>query len=425
MAVQIREEVKKELKNVVKGICLIPSVKKMIVSDLSKEIDLQKVEDIFNGKQDVEILEPKEAFHFFKVIFAFTKDEKFNPVSLGILEEKKEEEILTTLEASGERPKTKPKKDDVPKYYYDYEFKNKFIIASKYKPTTARVVRALFRHTAKFEKAYAKDLYEFDIKELEEVLKSLKAKTIRSLQNSISTIEQYIDFAIKEKRLEYEINYATLFNSKEKIEKLLDKEAEENMIFNKDEIMRMALDAENAQDGVILGLIFDGVSHKNEFEELINLTEDDVDFDNQEIKIVKDGEVDRVIPMSTETAILVRQALKDDTYVSVNGEKVRKYKVAEGKNILRGLRGKIKVQAQIISARIARMAEFFGYEYLNATTVSYSGQLHYAKQLLDEGYTMDETIDKVLHRFGIPINSSSQFYLKNRIEKYLDVLNKK
>lgn len=47
---------------------------------------------------------------------------------------------------------------------------------------------------------------------------------------------------------------------------------EENMMFDKDEIMDMAMSADNAQDGVILVLLFDGVSHKNEFDELINLT---------------------------------------------------------------------------------------------------------------------------------------------------------
>ena len=84
---------------------------------------------------------------------------------------------------------------------------------------------------------------------------------------------------------------------------------------------------------------------------------------------------DRNVPISTETAILVRRALDEDKYVSITGEKARKYKIAEGDNVLRGLRGKNKVKGQIISQRLLRIADTFEYPYLNATTVSYSGQL--------------------------------------------------
>lgn len=69
------------------------------------------------------------------------------------------------------------------------------------------------------------------------------------------------------------------------------------------------------------------------------------------------------------------------------------------------------------------IAELNDYEYLNATTVSYSGQLHYAKELIEkENNTVENVIAKILHRFGIPINTSSQFHLKCRIEKYLEQL---
>ena len=181
--------------------------------------------------------------------------------------------------------------------------------------------------------------------------------------------------------------------------------------------MEMALGSDNAQDGVLLGLLFDGVSHKNEFEELITLTEDQIDFTNRLIKL--DG---RIIPISPETTKLIEGALDQDRkYISTIGNSIRNYKIAEGNNVLRGLRGKNIVKAQIISQRILRIAELNNFEYLNATTISYSGQLHYAKHLMEnDNNSMETSIDKVLHRFGIPINTSSQFYLKGRIEKYLE-----
>lgn len=182
------------------------------------------------------------------------------------------------------------------------------------------------------------------------------------------------------------------------------------MIFDRDEIMDMAMNADNAQDGVILGLLFDGVSYKNQFDELINLTEDNIDEENQQI-VLKN----RTIPMSIEAAILVRKALEEDTYVSIKGETARRYKIAEDINVLRGLRGKNKVKGQIISQRILRVAEIFGYPYLNVTTISYSGRLHYTKQLLDSGMELDNAVSMVLQRFGIDDDSAARFSLKKRI----------
>ena len=98
--------------------------------------------------------------------------------------------------------------------------------------------------------------------------------------------------------------------------------------------------SDNAQDGVILGLLFDGLSHRNEFEELTNLTKDQVDFDNCEIELE-----DRVIPISHQTRTLIRHALDQDRkYVSINGETVRNYNIAKGNNIIRGVRNKSKVK---------------------------------------------------------------------------------
>lgn len=184
------------------------------------------------------------------------------------------------------------------------------------------------------------------------------------------------------------------------------------MMFDKDEIMAMAMDSDNAQDGVILGLLFDGLSHKNEFEELTELTKDNINIDEENQEIILE---DRVIPISTETAILVNRALDEDTYVSINGETSRKYKIADGINVLRGLRGKNKVKGQIISQRLLRIADVFEYPYLNATTVSYSGQLHLAKELLDSGMELDNAVSMVLQRFGIDDDSTARFSLKQRV----------
>lgn len=405
MKISVAKDVQEKLGQLIKGINVMPStVRNSIISDLTSGVENSKADKIFNEESGLEILTEKEMESFLKKIYNFSKDETFNPSKM--VEQKQ------TRKQAKSKYANKPKKDDIPDYYFDYDFKVQF--ASRYQEQTTRVVKALFRKTAPVEKKYNKDLYQFNIRELEEVLKTLNAKTIRSLQSSISKIEQYIDFAYKEGRISTQVNLANQFDSKDKIKKYLNEDAEENMIFEKDDIMAMAEESDNPQDGVILALLFDGLSRKNEFEELVELTKDDVDFDFKKVNLDN-----RTISISHETKMLIEDALKEDTYYSINGEKVRKYKITEGNYILRGLRNKLKVKAQMISQRIMRIADKNAYKYLNATTVSYSGQVYYAKQMMDNGLSIEEAINEVMYRFNIPNNNSSQFYLKSRIEKYL------
>ncbi|WP_312471248.1 hypothetical protein [Neobacillus sp.] len=308
---------------------------------------------------------------------------------------------------------------------YQREFKNSFLNSKAYTEETQRVAKSLFKKTAPIEEQLGKDLYDFCIAELRRVLKSLSAKTIRSLQDKKSTIEQYINFAIENKKSIYKCNLASAFDSKEKLEDLIDKEAEENMIFDRDEIMEIAMNSDNPQDGVVVALLFEGLSHKNEFEELTNLVKQDVDLDEKTITVNRENEEgekkDYKIPISHETKILVEGSINQEKYISIKGESTRKYKIAEGINVLRGLRGKAKVKAQIISQRILRIAEIYDYSYLNATIISYSGQIYHAKKMMGEaGMTLDEVVSIILERFGVPDNPSSRHYLKTRISNYTE-----
>lgn len=432
----LSKEFANELKVALKGLNYLKTAKKVIQQEVSEYIDAVTVENILSsGSGDLTSLSDTQTYHFLNAIYKFTKDERFDPTQLLDFENNLDDGIEDNDDwemVDGELKRKQ--KDRIPRYYFNFDFKSKFADAYDNKKTS-RVVMALFRNTKKYEDIYNKDLYDFDYEELRSVLKSFKTKTIRSLQNQISTIERYIEFAKKHSKTKFDqVNFAKELNARGKIEDLLDSNAVENMIFSKDEIMAMAMGADNAQDGVILGLLFDGVSHKNEFYELANLTKQDVhNIDGTDRSMTlksldkSTGEIsEREIPMSYETAILVKGALDQDVkYTSTtskdNVSTTRNYKIAEGNHVLRGLRGKATVKGQIVSQRILRIADINDEKYLNATTVSYSGQLHYADELLEAGHGLEDVIEKVLNRFAIPNNLSSQFYLRTRIEKFLEV----
>lgn len=311
---------------------------------------------------------------------------------------------------------------------YDSEFKEKFLEYKGYSEETKRVTRALFGKIAKIEREKNQDISEFDKASIELVLKELKASTIRSLQSSISTIDQYINYAILIGKISTDMeNVARFYSKKEDIAKFLDKSAEENMILPKAEIDALSGYAENAQDGVILNLLFDGISHKRKFVELRNIRIQDVNEEALTINIPQLVDEDtgeflasRTVPISKETLRMIKAAMKESKYASLKGQSSRNYTIAESDYILRGLRNNYQIKWENVSQRILRIAELEGYPYLTATNIAYSGQVHYASVLMkSEGLTIDEACRNIMKRYNLSDNDSAFFYLKARVEKVL------
>ncbi|MBK1611732.1 site-specific integrase [Bacillus cereus] len=398
--------VKRELEEVLTALNMDVLVgnKQEITGSLVKTIGKQAVEDIFDNKDidTLESLEIRQQKAVLNKIYAFSKNEELNPFRVFL------------WELTGK--------------FYNKDFKVQFInsMINNYTEESIKNMAIVFDRTASEEERLGKDLYDFDTDELGEAFKSLKLKTARSLQNHVSKIKQYIEYAIETGVASRSFNHALSYNTIKKIEKFVD--ADSNMIFDKDEIMDMAMYSDNSQDGVILSLIFDGVSFKDNYTELVELTKKNVDFDNNEINLPERKEGDRIveartIPISPETSRLVNRAIEDTEYVSITGETSRKYKLAESIHILRGVRkGREKINWRNISQRILRIAETEQKENLNATTVSYSGQVYYAYQLIRNGMGIDDAVDMILKRFGLAINATSRYHLKNRVETHLNNL---
>lgn len=401
------EKAERSLKEVLKGLKeaeFLESIRNEMMNELEVNIDKDLVTKIFELEEGIDLLNDEQKQLLFRKVYNFSKIEELNPQVIFKTKRKKVGEM------------------------FNQEFKEEFLESKlkteEYAVSTADTVRILFNKTAKLEKEYNKDIYEMTADELDEAMRSLKAKSVRSLQNYASKIRHYIDFAVG-KGLARE-NLASRYRTKKDVQDLIDKDFIENMIFDKEEIMEMAEYADNAQDGVIIALTFDGLSYRDKYTELVELTKEMVDFEEGVINLPKRVEGDQVIPerkvpMSSTTAVLVRDAISNHEYVSVNGKNSRKYKLVQSEHILRGVRkGRGKINWRNINQRILRISEINDEERLNGTNVSYSGQIHYAKTLLVAGEKIETVVNKVLHRFGIPNNSAQQFYLKKRIEKYID-----
>lgn len=393
-----KEEVNNKLKGVIEGIKLIPTLLKRFNEDLEKSFKSEGydfIENVIKNEVDYNKVSEKQYLKLLEIVHSITKEETLNPENVKL-------EDSTSLHNVS---------SDEGSMYYNFEVKKQF--AETYKTEeTVRVTMAMFKKSAEIEKELNKDLYDFNIMELEMFFKSLNATTIRSIQTYISRVERYTEYALQNNLKEGDINFASVFDKSNRVQGFLDKEALDNLVFSKEEIMEMAIRADNAQDGVIIALLFDGVSLKNNYEELINLKIDKFDEVNETITT----EEGRVIPLSKETAILVKHASdQGDRYVSTTGENHRTYKVAQGENVLRGLRGRDTVSVGVIGQRIYRTTENYGYHYMNATNISYNGRIHLVKKLMEEGNSVDKAVEITLDRFNVPKNKSSMFYLKRKV----------
>lgn len=398
-AVILNKATQMEVAKVSKSILTVPVLREKLNSHLTGEIKEDKVTEILKKPDKLKELSEDEILIFIGGLYKTTLSEKLNPATV----------FLSSKDIK------------IKKEMYNEDFKEEFI--SGYKESTQRVLRILFKKTSILERAYNKDLYDFELEEFREVLKSLEAKTIRSLQNNALKLRKYINFAIDKKVTKNDVNYADIFNNAGRLEEFLSVKADD-MVFSRQEIMSMALNADNAQDGAIIAILFDGANNKNQFHELVNLRKEHIDFSEQKATLFNPNGESRTIDLSTETCILLKQAIDQEEYISINGDGYRKYKVCDSDYVFRGLRDNAQVKWRNINERIARIAKS-NEEEINATNIVYSGELHFLNTKLNEMDSDEDTHDayvKTLEKFGLPVNESSLHSLKKRYEKFKNKL---
>lgn len=398
---KVKELILEGTKNVIIAMNMVDSIREKQKRKLTEKVNINTVNEIFKNPECIISLDDKDLKELLELVYNFTGDTKLSP---------------SQLFSEGNSKTTYTR-------FYNSEFKEEFLKSlNATNNQSVENYKIIFTRTAKFEKAKNKDVYEMNPDEVEEILYSLEAISLRSIQNYISKLKVYVDYAIEKRKTK--INEMLRFSRAKEVEKYIDKEAQDNMIFEMDELMEMAEYADNRQDGAIIALVAEGLSYKDKYAELVELTSDDVDVVNKVINLPERIEGDRKvearsIKVSDKTIEIVNGALAEEEYYSIKGETSRTYQLANSNHVLRGLRNNAKIKWQNINQRILRFAETYDYELLNLRNISYSGQIYYVNKLMKEdNVDIDTAIEKVLKRFGQPVNTNSHYYLKQRVEHY-------
>jgi site-specific recombinase XerD len=293
---------------------------------------------------------------------------------------------------------------------YNKEIKESFlqylIDEEGYTDETVHVFRFVFYKSCDVEEVLEKDMYDFNISELKQVLLNANKSTMNSVRAFASMMKKYIDWAIHTGLVNSNINPMDMFTTKD-YEECIDKSRK--LFISEDELIEIEDRLVNYQDKVILRLLFEGVNGY-EVSELINLKKDDVDFENNRLKLYDEKNGERVITVSDRCIKFIEKAITEKTYYAWNAEKEStrgksEYEYFETDHVIKNLltgRTKRLADKTTIYRRMNMIKKLFDVPYLTIKNVWRSGMIKMAVELYkEEGELTNKQLTKIAEHFGL------------------------
>jgi integrase len=296
----------------------------------------------------------------------------------------------------------------------------------------SKITIAYILYKAKdIEEIYAKDLYEFDIEEIKNVLHNTNPLNRMIAKTNGLMISNYISWAIEKGLKKSNLN-PLADKSVEWYEQFVDKS--KKIFWSDEEIRNIIKKCVNAQDQVIIQLIFfEGVSGYA-LSELCNLHYYDVDWNNNIVRLKDDRYGERKIKMSDESIRIIKSAYQEEEYQKTNGHSDAKNPIAKlipSDYILKNIQSRRTknhhgVDKHTIYRRLSTIGEYFNYPYFNAKNIQKSGMIYMAKELyLRDGKLEKEQLYEVAERFGVrkqKINGY-EFYNTTLLKEFINAEN--
>lgn len=280
---------------------------------------------------------------------------------------------------------------------YNSDTKKEFLV--EHSEASQKTYKWLFQKSSKMEMIAEQELFNFSFNQIGILMSDyLQPNTINTARAYGRLISSYLNWACKKG-----------FN-KENILKKTNTDyfdqyvgTENKIYFSEEEIDEMVNKLVNAQDSVIIRLLFEGIEG-DALSELLNLKINDAAEDTIHVE----GRGHRV-KVTEKCMSLVNRAIREDTYLLRNGEAKGKKKEAalvDNNYLIKSAIGKTinleKADKHLVYRRIAMISEYFDYKYLNAKNIRKSGMIKMAKDL----YARDGELDKkqlgeIAEQFGI------------------------
>lgn len=313
------------------------------------------------------------------------------------------------------------------------EIKTRFLNTEYTNVDTIKNTWYLFEKIGIMEEQYNTDLYNFNMNQLQDMLRLLDSTSSNAITKDWSIFDRYIQWCTGEGYCTPNLAAMNIF--KQDLRQFINKDAQKNKyIKNRDEYHQMLEEIYNPQDQVILTLRYEGLGGRNKqpycYEEIQNLTRNDIDFDTNELSLWRDIDNkndinERKIVITDQKSIdVIRNAMEENIYYKGNGSttaKVKTYNILESEYVVRQVErsdNTDKIGIMTINGRINKIKKWTGKYFLNSKSIWYSGMFDRLQNIEKGRNLTQKDYEDVYVLYGM--EKSRWRALK---DKYLDFLN--
>ena len=307
---------------------------------------------------------------------------------------------------------------------FNSEIKKRYI---QYKESTTKVnpylFDNLFRTTEPFEVQYDKDVSNFTIEEIEDMLKVLNFYSINSLDVFKSNLAIYTDWCVNEYLVNdnqnhyREITYADLprfYNSNVARKKVVTRE----------QVLDCCRQVPNAMDAFIILGFFEGIGGHDHCD-FFNLTGRDINLDDKTINLANRGR----LHVSLELCSFGIMAAEANEYYAMGEDATRTFKLEDSDKIIKDFPNVKPVVDEFrlgrrIYQKLKRALQYVDLEYMTAKDLQNSGMIEMIiKRSKELGVTTDEYLknaklkEEVAIQYGVTTSSLRTRLMKTLIDQ--------
>lgn len=277
---------------------------------------------------------------------------------------------------------------------FNEQIKAEFL--SSYPASTQKTYRSFLSKIKPFEEKLNKDLFAFTQSELTQLMNDLEIEYIATARSVGRIITKYVAFASEKGYADNVDEF--FFKVKTKWFEKFALTNEQKLFFSKDEITEIELECRNAQDAVIINLIFNGVLGKAA-SELRNLRRNDIVIGS--LKAIatlydEDGSSREFTFEDPGSIEWITKALAEKIYYKSNGQMNERNNLRnftdlnESDYVIRSSNTSIDknvgaVDKYVIFRRISSIEKSLDLSHFTVKNIQRSGMLHKAYELLSIG----------------------------------------
>jgi integrase len=294
-------------------------------------------------------------------------------------------------------------------YSYDrlYQSDRKLFFIEKTVKTMSSfdTYKYIFDKTYIKERKQNKDICDFSLEEIEQFFRDCKYP-VYSLRTYKNILRQYIDFAIDQKWTDRDSNPLVHSNSS------WEREVAVNPPYYSDsDIQEILSRCVNAQDKVVIQLLFYELVGGDQCSEITNLRESDIDRKNNRLFLRDKHNTERYTYVSGETMTLLEEAIAQIEFINDNGNEHLKYKsqpLLENGYVLKPTpkgrkRDTLQPAYSLIHQRLKTLQTNLELKNFTYKKLFQAGMVFYAKKVYEEIGKVDiqKAIDVIYEKRGL------------------------